>query len=69
MIQWLKNIDRTKISAMFHKAGFWFIVIFLTGFIAGGGFSKQMVETRLQDAVLLGGVVIKNVVYNITPRP
>ena len=53
----------------FHKIGFWFLIIFLTGFISGSYFAQKMIiERRLSEAVKLEGIVIHNQVYSLKPR-
>lgn len=53
----------------FHRVGFWFLVIFLTGFISGTYFAQKMIiERKLSEAVKLEGIVINNQVYSLKPR-
>ena len=63
------KFDKNVASMWFHKIGFWFLVVFLLGFLAGGTFSKQVVDYKLKDSVKLGGVVIDQKVYDIKMRP
>jgi len=53
-----------------YRIGFWFLVIYLVGFLSGILFAQKMViDPRLKDAVKLGGIVINNSVYDLKPRP
>jgi hypothetical protein len=47
----------------------WFLIVLLLGFIAGWYMSTWMViDPRLDDAVALKGIVIKNVPYDLKVR-
>ena len=65
----LKTFLEQKYSVWFHRIGFWFLIIFLIGFISGVFFIQKMViEPRLRDSVTLGGVVIDKKPYDIKLR-
>jgi hypothetical protein len=55
-------------SVIFHKIGFWFLVVFLCGFLSGNVFSQKLVDMKLQSSVKLGGVVIDQKVFDLKPR-
>jgi hypothetical protein len=57
------------IKESFHKVGFWFLIIFLTGFISGTYFAQKMIiERKLSEAVKLEGIVIHDQVYSLKPK-
>jgi len=57
------------IKESFHKVGFWFLIIFLSGFISGVYFTQKMIiEKRLSEAVKLEGVIIHDQVYTLKPK-
>ncbi len=64
------QIGNTKItSEIVHKISFWFLSIFLIGFVAGMFFAdKMIIERRLRDSVRVGGIVLYDKVYNLQER-
>lgn len=69
----LEKIERVKEQHkdVFYRIGFWFLIIFLAGFISGMFFAQdRIIEKRLSDAVKLKGIIINNTVYDLTvPKP
>lgn len=52
-----------------YKTGFWFMIIFLMGFIASLTFTQWIIiEPRLKEATKLGAMVIDNRVYDLKER-
>ena len=53
---------------MFHKIGFWFLMLIIAGAILGGSAMSVYQKARMDEAIMLGGLVFDNKVYNITER-
>ncbi len=66
--EYLHKFNISTFSVFFHKIGFWFLVIFLCGFLSGNVFSQKLVDMKLQSSVKLGGVVIDQKVFDLKPR-
>jgi len=65
----IKTIFEQKQIVWLHGIGFWFLIIFLIGFTSGIFFaSKMIIEPRLNDSIILGGIVIDKKSYDIKPR-
>ncbi len=62
------KIDKTVAANFLHKIGFYFLIIFLAGFLVGGTFTKKIVEIRLNEAKILGGVVIDGKPFDLKAR-
>ena len=60
-----KNIK----ADMFYKVGFFFLIIFLVGFIIGIYFAQDVIiERRLNDSIKLKGIVINSIPYDLKER-
>ncbi len=59
----MDNLKRT-----IHTFGFWFLIFFLAGIIAGGYGSYLFQKKQLDDAVKVGGIVMGDKVYEIKER-
>jgi hypothetical protein len=58
------------IKESLYRIGFWFLIIFLAGFISGLFFAQEMIiEKRLSDSVRLKGIIIGNTVYDLKVAP
>ena len=64
----MMKIDKTMAVNFFHRVGFWFTICFLLGFLVGGTFTKKIVEIRLNEAKILGGVVIDGKPFDLKAR-
>lgn len=64
----MMKIDKTVAANFLHKIGFWFTIIFLVGMLVGVTFTKKMVELRLNEAEILGGVVIDGKPFDLKAR-
>ena len=62
------KIDKTVAVNFFHKVGFWFLICFLLGVLSGVSFTKKMVEYRLNEAKILGGIVIDSKPFDLKAR-
>jgi len=62
------KIDKTVAANFFHRVGFYFLIIFLAGFLVGGTFTKKIVEIRLNEAIILGGIVIDGKPFDLKAR-
>jgi len=61
----VKNIK----ADMFYKVGFFFLIIFLVGFIIGIYFAQDVIiERRLNDSIKLKGIVINSIPYDLKER-
>ena len=60
----------TTAGSVFHKIGFWFIIVIMLGFFLGGYAMQIHQNIQMKKAILLGGLVSgqDNKVYNITER-
>lgn len=59
----MENLKRT-----IHTFGFWLLVFFLLGLVAGGYVSFLFQKQQLDDAVKVGGIVMGDKVYEIKER-
>lgn len=59
---------KQKMGDIFHKVGFWFIILILTGAIAGGSAMSLYQKSQMDNAILLGGLVYKTKVFDIKER-
>jgi len=53
----------------FQKAGFWWLILFMLGAAAGFKIAERQYTIKFDDAVKLGGVIHKTVVYDVKLRP
>ena len=61
----VKNIR----ADMFYKVSFFFLIIFLVGFIIGIYFAQDVIiERRLNDSIKLKGIVINSIPYDLKER-
>jgi predicted negative regulator of RcsB-dependent stress response len=53
---------------LFHKIGFWFLIVFLIG-VVGGAYGMHIYQKyQLNDSVLLKAFVLDKKVYDIKER-
>ena len=64
----MMKIDKTVAANFLHKIGFWFLICFLLGVLSGVSFTKKMVEYRLNEAKILGGIVIDSKPFDLKAR-
>jgi predicted negative regulator of RcsB-dependent stress response len=64
---WLKEKIK-RAGEMFHKAGFWVMVLVLIGAILGGAGMQYYQKQQMDNAILLGGLVYDKKVYDIKIR-
>ena len=64
------QIGNLKItSEIMYKIGFWFLSLFLIGFVSGMLFAdKLIIEKRLYDSVRIGGMVVDGKVFDLKER-
>lgn len=56
-------------QGVLYKVGFWFVVIFLSGFLYGQyNAKKNIIEAKLKEATSIGAVVINGTVYDLKER-
>lgn len=72
----MKTINGTEVKMQFHdlwikiqKTGFWWLIIFMLGAILGVKGAKYNYTTQFDDAVKLGGMIHRSIVYDIKLRP
>lgn len=58
-----------SIKVVFHRIGFWFLVIFLFGALTGGYGIYCFQKYQLQESILIGAFVVDKHVYDIKMRP
>ena len=56
------------VSNKLHGLGFWIIIILICGFLAGVSYCESTYKGRFDDAIKLGGVIHKGVVYDVKER-
>jgi len=66
----LKVLDeiRDGLSTLFHTLSFWFLLIFLVGFLTGTYCMQKYVDIRMNDAVKLNGIIINSLPYDLKQR-
>jgi len=52
----------------FQKAGFWWLIIFMLGASIGFKVANHLYMAKFDDAIKLGGIIHKTVVYDIKLR-
>jgi hypothetical protein len=67
LLNWWKSFTKGA-GQMFHKIGFWFLILVIAGTILGGSAMSLYQKSRMNEAIMLGGLVFDNKVYNITER-
>lgn len=56
------------LSTLFHTLSFWFLLIFLLGFLTGTFAMNKYLDVRLSDAVKLNGIIINGLPYDLAKR-
>lgn len=56
------------LSALFHMLSFWFLLIFLIGFLCGTYAMNKYLDIRMRDAVKLNGIIINDLPYDLKIR-
>jgi len=72
MLTVTENNLRTKLHdswAKVQKVGFWWLIIFIFGAIMGLKAAEYKYTSQFDDAIKLGGVIHKTVVYDVRLRP
>ncbi len=59
----------SKITDWFKKHFTIFVIWIVIGMCIGFGISKQLYKQRMDEAIKLGGLIHKNIVYDIKLRP
>lgn len=57
-----------RAGEMFHKAGFWFLILVLIGAFLGGSVMSWHQKLQMDESILLGGLVYDKKVYDIKER-
>lgn len=57
------------LSALFHLLSFWFLLVFLIGFLSGTYAMNKYLDIRLSDSVKLNGIIINDLPYDLKQRP
>lgn len=67
----LKLLDEVMngISTLFHTLSFWFLLIFLLGFLSGTYAMNKYLDVRMNDAVKLNGIIINGLPFDLKQRP
>lgn len=65
--------ERTRILIVetwhrFQKAGFWWLIILMLGASCGFKAAEHLCVTKFDDAIKLGGIIHKTIVYDVKPR-
>jgi len=66
------NDIRTKLHDIWtkvQKVGFWWLIIFILGAVVGLKAAEHKYTLQFDDAIKLGGVIHKTVVYDVKLRP
>jgi uncharacterized membrane protein YraQ (UPF0718 family) len=66
----MKNVKEflQNVSAMFHKVGFWVLVLILIGTFIGGTAMTWYQKSQMNNAIMLGGFVYDGKVFDIKER-
>jgi len=65
-----KLVPSKEKQGMLYKIGFWFLTIFLVGFLCGTYFAQQLIILpKLMEAQKIGAVVINKEIYDLKRRP
>jgi hypothetical protein len=52
-----------------QKAGFWWLILFMLGITTGFKVAEHQYASKFDDAIKLGGVIHKTIVYDVRLRP
>ena len=58
-----------EIANAFHKMGFWFLIFFMIGCLLGGYAIHKYQNYQMSEAVMVGGLVYDNKVFDLKRRP
>jgi hypothetical protein len=58
-----------NVWARVQKAGFWWLIIFMLGASIGFKVAEHLSSQKFDDAIELGGVIHKTIVYDVKLRP
>ena len=56
------------IANAFHKMGFWFLIFFMIGCLLGGYAIHKYQNYQMSEAVMVGGLVYDNKVFDLKRR-
>lgn len=57
-----------NVSTMFHKVGFWILILLIVGGFLGGSAMSMYQKSQMNDAIMLGGFVYNGKVFDIKER-
>ncbi len=57
-----------KFKELFHKIGFWFLVIFLIGFLSGNWAMHIYRDLRMEEAKKIGAFIYNKEIYEMKVR-
>lgn len=57
-----------EITSTLHKVGFWLLIFFMAGCVLGGYAIHRYQHYQMNEAVMLGGLVFDNKVFDIKRR-
>lgn len=57
-----------KFKEVFHKIGFWFLVIFLIGFLSGNWVMNFYRDFRMEEAKKIGAFIYNKEIYEMKNR-
>lgn len=60
---------KTSFSEKFHKFGFWILVAFALGGLAGNFYAEKIMKQRLSDSVTYKAIKIEGIEYDLKERP
>ena len=58
-----------EIVNAFHKMGFWFLIFFMIGCLLGGYAIHKYQNYQMSEAVMIGGMMYDNKVFDLKRRP
>lgn len=66
----MKNLKEffKDVSTIFHKVGFWILVLVLIGTFIGGTAMTWYQKSQMNNAIMLGGFVYDGKVFDIKER-
>ena len=54
-----------KFKEVFHRIGFWFLVVFLIGFLSGNWAMHTYRDSRMEEAKKIGAFIYNKEVYEM----
>jgi len=63
------NLRLHGVWVSIQKAGFWWLILFMLGVGTGFKLAEGLFSQKFDNAIKLGGIIHKQIVYDIKLRP